>query len=70
MDKNDDWNNKKEGFLEVLKLMDMINKSQQSEWVKLARVIWDMFDGLMKVGFTREEALEITKSMIGNLGRS
>ncbi len=67
MDNNDDWNKKKEGFMEVFKLMEMINKNQETPEIHMAHVLKDQFDAFMAVGFTREEAMELTKSLTAGI---
>ena len=67
---NDDWEQKKQGFTEVLKLMEMINEKRRSPLNDIARMLKDQLDAFMDAGFTRQEAFELVKQLLSGIGRS
>lgn len=69
---NDNFEEKKKSFIEVLRLMEMINTSKSSSnkvmFERMAHIFKDQYDAFISVGFTREEAMQILTAIIGGIG--
>lgn len=63
MKNNDDFEEKKKGFVEVLKLMEMCNAANNSKdktgAMAVAKVFKNQYDAFISVGFTREESMQL-----------
>lgn len=63
MDKDKDFEKKKQGFVEVLKLMEMCNNAKSSRdkqgAMAVATVFKNQYDAFISVGFTREESIQL-----------
>lgn len=73
MDNDDKFN---EDFKEFLSMLAAANKKREHEekesWMghqAVAKLFMEMFMSFQQVGFTRDEAFELLKIMIGSLGR-
>ena len=72
MDKDDKFN---EDFKNFLTMLAAANKKREEEekstWAgnkAIAKVFMETFMAFQEVGFTRDEAFELIKVLIGNLG--
>lgn len=60
-----------EKMLETLKMMaEEAKNNRLNQQIEAARAVREMFDSYLSVGFTRQEALDLTKTMLtATLGR-
>ena len=69
---NDDFEKKKSGFVEVLRLMETCNAANKAKdtasWTAMAKTFKELYDAFVAVGFTREEAIQLLVSLVGGLG--
>ncbi len=57
-----------EKMLEMLRMMaGEARENRLNQQLEATRAIKEMFDSYVAVGFTRVEALELTKTMIGSI---
>lgn len=60
---DDDLEKKKQGFTEVLKLMEMCNAANNSKdkagAMVVAKIFKNQYDAFISVGFTREESIQL-----------
>ena len=69
---NDDFEKKKQGFTEVLKLMEMCNAARENRdkqgAMPMAKFFKAQYDAFVEVGFSREEAMQLLVSLVGGIG--
>ena len=71
MNKDKDFEEKKQGFVEVLKLMDMCNTARSSRdkqgAMSVATVFKNQYDAFISVGFSREEAMQLLMALVDGI---